>query len=34
MLLNGGGAGAGATGGTVAAPVAKQVIQTALGSHG
>jgi penicillin-binding protein A len=34
MLLNGGGAGPNATGGVVAAPVAKQIIQAALGSHG
>jgi penicillin-binding protein A len=34
MLLNGGGAGPNATGGTVAGPVAKQVIEAALGSHG
>jgi peptidoglycan glycosyltransferase len=30
LLLNGGGAGPGATGGTVAGPVAKQIIQAAL----
>ena len=34
MLLNGGGAGPNATGGTVAGPVAKQIIQAYLGSHG
>ena len=34
LLLNGGGAGPGATGGTVAGPLAKQIIQAALGKAG
>jgi peptidoglycan glycosyltransferase len=34
MLLNGGGAGPGATGGTVAGPIAKTIIQADLGGSG
>jgi peptidoglycan glycosyltransferase len=34
LLLDGGGAGAGATGGTVAGPVAKTIMEAALGVHG
>ena len=34
LLLNGGGAGPNATGGTVAGPVAKTIIQADLGGSG